>query len=412
MHPWQRIVVFIPVLVALLSMSPKQASAFEVSGYFDGVAAVSRVTDDYLGGTAAPGIFPGTLRLSSGPSSCFVLPIIPPCVAGAETDFSIAAAEFKLNFTQDFEEIVTVLASVSLHSAASGGGLATSGASSDGQFDFLVQQAAARFSWKNWELLFGRFYAPIGLEGVDADSRPAATLSNTALALEPFFLTGAMVNWAPATSKWGGFAFVANDLRGGNDDANSSKALGIGVSRVWRAVTVTAQYHLDWSNSLTPDLQDATHLMALSLQHRGETFFGGAEVLRRQENAANVNSVSGTVSGTARIFAAMAILGWNLKPVSIGVRGEWIHVSDPDLILASSAQSGQAIGPSSVLLGDGDVYGGSVFVTWAITRGVFVRGEYRIDAADYDKASTPFLIINPDTAKAHLGLLQVNASFE
>ncbi|MCB0219508.1 MAG: outer membrane beta-barrel protein, partial [Chrysiogenetes bacterium] len=155
-----------------------------------------------------------------------------------------------------------------------------------------------------------------------------------------------------------------------------------------------------------------TQLMALSIRGSGESLFGGAEVLQRVENASNLSSVSGAASGTARIFAAMGILGWNWDPVAIGIRAEWIHVSDPDNVVSASAWAGQAIGPSNVLIGDGDVYGGSVFLTWVITRGVFVRGEYRLDAADYDTASTALAIINPDTAKAHLGLLQVNASFE
>ena len=110
----------------------------------------------------------------------------------------------------------------------------------------------------------------------------------------------------------------------------------------------------------------------------------------------------------------MGLLGWKWDPLVIGVRGEWIHARDPDRILAAGSRSNYQVAPSLFVIGDGDVYGGSVFVTWAVTGGVFVRAEYRLDAADYDIVGAPTtgILVNPDTAKAHLALIQVNASFE
>lgn len=398
---------------ACLCLWAAPADALEVSGYFDGVAAYSHVGSDYRGGTGAPGLFPGSLTLSTNALSCPA----PPCAAGGRNDFTIGASEFKLNLQQDFEELVSVLGGISLHSAAAAGGPAAAGSSSDGQFDYLVQQAAARFSWKHVEVLFGRFYAPIGLEGVDADARPAATLSTSALALEPFFLTGAMVTWTPSNFEWGrgwsGFVFAANDLRGGNDDANASKALGIGVTRIWDKAEATLQYHLDWSNSVAPELEDATQLLALTIHAEGESWFGGIEALYRRENANIPNALAaGNLTGTAKMTALVGLLGRRWKRLSIGARGEWIHVRDAGGVLAMSAAFRRELAPARWLLGDGDVYGVSGFLTWPLVRGVFIRAEYRLDAADYDAIVASAAVLNPDTATAHLGLIQVNAGFE
>lgn len=414
-----RILVIALFAVALVASTGQPARAAEegmkglgISGYVDAVGAFSHASNDYFGGTLAPGLYAGTASLSG---VAYPAHPVNGNTLNDDNAFVFAGSELKLHFNRDFADKAFAVGSLSLQSAAAGGG-----ASSTGQFNFDVQQAAVGLKFGDTHLLLGRFYAPIGIESVDANSRATATLGNVFAGLEPFYLTGAMLHYAPEEGV-GAFFFASNNIQDGNDDANNAKALGVGLTLATGDVSATLQYNVDWTNKINPEFQDASQLIDLSILMDNDTMLGGIDAIYRRENSNLVtDSTAAPFAGNVDIFGAEALLGFKMDDLTIGGRGEWIHIIDTDGILAASVDCPTApiiipcvaLAPGAVFLGDGDVYSATAFVTYNVVEGVFVRAEYRLDFADYDKLNVGGTIVNPDTANTQVALVQLNASFE
>ncbi len=343
-----------------------------LSGYVDAAVGLSRVSGDWVpGATFLPGTFPGTIPLSqgSGPN---------------ETDFSFAATEFKLHFNKDFGDKATAVASFSV--ASSGDSSGSSGTSSSGgDFNYDLQQAFVKLNFGESHFLMGRFYAPIGIETVDANQRATVTLGNVFSILEPFFLTGAMLHYAPKEGV-GGFIYVANSLNGENSECGTlpacnqpsdlGKALAAGVTYAGDGTSATLQYNVDWAGQTTPKnkvFADATQIVDLSVLHDSDEFLGGFDAIYRRDNFGSAN---------ADTFGFELLAAAKMDELTLGGRAEIIHQAELEACIISLTP----------------------FLTYKIVDGVFARAEYRHDMIGSFDAEV--------WTRANQVVAQLNASFE
>ncbi|MEW6776153.1 MAG: outer membrane beta-barrel protein [Bdellovibrionota bacterium] len=392
-------------LAAVLAAAPARAEdaismkGIGISGYVDAVMGLSRTSGDFAStGTSLPGLYAGKVSLATG--------------AGiSETDFTFAATEFKMHFNKDFGDKASAVASLSILGLLSPSQTLTDTngdtvtVTSPSGFALDLQQAAVKLNFGDAHFMLGRFYAPIGIETVDANSRATITLGNVFNNLEPFFLTGAMLHYAPEEGP-GGFLILANGLGGNNnecindtapppstppedtppacltsDPSTLGKAVIAGVTYVGGGVSATLQYNVDWAgDGSTKVFEDATQILDLSVLYDSDSFMAGMDALYRRDNvlAANADTFGLELMGAAKMDDLVA-----------GIRGDLIHAID---------NSGVGIQP------DGSVYMVSPFVTYTVIDGVFVRGEYRYDAID-PAGSGNYLHSN-------LFLVQANATFQ
>lgn len=372
-------------LAVVAIASPKSAQALDLSGYVDTVGAFSYTAKDWVttplvgpppvghdAFTVSPG-FIGGVDVGNGAA-------VPGVTAGK--DFTFAAAEVKLHGTQEFGDVATAVFSLSFGSAVLGG------SSLGGGFTYDIQQAYVALNWDALEFKMGRFYAPIGIESVDANARANITMGTVFAGLEPFYLTGFQVTYGPDEGP-GFFLFVSNDAFEGNLNSQSAGtdedvALGAGVTFATDDLSATLQYNVDWT-AAGKNFQDAYQLFDLSLLMENDTMLAGVNT---NFSAINVGTVD------FFIYGLQLIGGVKMDDLTVGTRAEWVmFIDDPT--------------------GTGDAHLISIapFVTYSITDGVFARAEYRADIVDMDKAGVG---VGTGAERSHQQVIsvQLNASFE
>lgn len=372
--------------------SPKAAQALDLSGYVDTVGAYSYSAQDWAGHagqTVSPG-FIGAVDVGNGPSAT-------PGVAGK--DFTFAAAELKLHGNQEFGDVATAGFSVSF-AGQNGTGAAVTTATAPG-FSYDIQQAFVALQWDDVEFKMGRFYAPIGIESVDAPSRANVTMGNVFAGLEPFYLTGFQLTYGPEEGA-GAFLWVSNDAFEGNVNGqvvttDEDVAVGVGLTFAQDDLGVTLQYNVDWTApAADSNFKDAYQLIDLSALMENDTMLAGVN--------ANFSMINlGTVD--AFITGAQVIGGVKMDDLTVGARLEYVYIVDDNGALAAAVRP---IGTAGI--GDGHTLSAAPFITYSVTDGVFARAEYRVDISDLDKVA----FANPSTERSNQQVVsfELAASFE
>lgn len=335
-------------LALSLAMVPRPASALDFTdSYVNAVYGAGWSSDEFTQTSTIGEAWP----IFSGSN---------PLASDAGNWDNTFGTEVKLHGTQEFGDAADAGFSISFADDAG----------------IMVQQAYVSLNFGEVDLTMGRFYAPIGIESVDANARATISLSNVFQGLEPFFLTGAILMYSPEEGV-GGFLFITNDFDTAvQGDTSDDVGLGVGVTYTGGDLGATLQYNVDWDATVPGEtFVDASQLVDLSVLYESDSLFGGIDAIFRTDNAG---------STTTKTFGVELLVGVNATDaVQAGIRASGVWVSDPD----------------------GAIYDLSLFGTYDVTEGVFVRAEGRLDIESDDVTGT-------DTGTAFTGMLSMNATFE